>query len=163
MHYVIVISLVFSLVILTQIPNVSAECCAHGYCNTAYRDEYIPGWCCGCGACNIFCCNCANGCNRWYTVPSKRNMDCNLKKRSIFTRAQNGSLEAEMLFKTIDIDGNNAINITEADDYFKTSPMSKRSAHFFTHISSLRNELKNMDTNDDGQLSLEEFDESLKM
>ena len=161
MNYVVCILLVLSMVLLTQLSIVNAVCCGHGYCGYKYG-----GWCCGCGACNIFCCNCANGCNREYTVKKPyhhHNTDCNHKKRSVFTLAQNVSLEAEMLFKTIDIDGNNAINITEADDYFKTSPMSKRSAHFFTHISSLRNEIKNMDANDDGQLSPEEFDESLKM
>ena len=157
MSYFVYITLVLSMIIVTKLSHVNAECCGHGHCGTGYGG--VGNWCCGCGSCNFFCCNCDNGCNRgyeWYYLYNIH-VTCGHKKRRIFTRLlSNISLEAEMLFRNIDINGNNAINMEEADAYANTR--FKRSSSF-----SLGNELRIMDTNNDGIISPDEFDESLKM
>ena len=66
------------------------------------------------------------------------------------------SLEADMLFKSIDVNGNNAITNEEAANYLETSLKIKRSATF-----SIHNELRKMDINNDGIISPNEFDDSL--
>ena len=177
MNCVIYISLVLSMI--TPWSNVQAKCCGHGYCQVNKNNEPYGGFCCGCGSCNIFCCNCGNGCNWGYAYEKFRDEDelhdyheyliwqgvetiesnCGHKKREIMaTTYQNDSLDADKLFKSIDINGNNAINIKEAAAYLKNSTVSKRSASF-----SLGHELSRMDTNNDGIISPDEFDESLKL
>ena len=81
---------------------------------------------------------------------------CNHKKREVLHNSKNVSLEAGLLFKSIDINGNNAITVKEADDYLKNNTKFKRSLGF-----SLEHELKIMDTNNDDTISPDEFDESL--
>ena len=120
--------------------------------------------CCGCGACNIFCCNCDNGCKLKWTRFWRRQCGydepdtCWHKKKREIQEAtiRNDSLEAKMLFGSIDIDGNNAITNDEAATYFESNPKFERSTSF-----SLDHELRKMDTNNDGMISPNEFDESL--
>ena len=163
MNYVIYISLVLSMITATLWSNVQAECCPHGTCPYDKHAEGYHGWCCGCGSCNIFCCNCDRGCNwgfhAWnFDNYAAENCD-HKKKREVGTNTfQNATLNAYKLFKSIDINGNNAINIKEAAAYLKNSTVSKRSASF-----SLGHELSRMDTNNDGIISPDEFDESLKL
>ena len=84
---------------------------------------------------------------------------CDHKKRQISTRPQNNvSLEAEQLFKSIDINGNNAINMEEANSYINNSTRFKRSSSF-----AIGQELRIIDTNNDGIISPDEFDVSLKL
>ena len=160
-----------SMTIVAQLTNVDAECCKS--VSVAAMDYFmdlfgIPDkcgpWCCGCGACNIFCCNCKDGCNHlWTSYWNNRGYSypftCNHRKRGITgSTFRNVSLEAAMLFKSIDINGNNAITNEEAAKYLENSAIYKRSTSF-----SLHQELGNMDINNDGIISPEEFDESLKL
>ena len=43
--------------------DVETACCSAGI--NSYKCD-LGGWCCGCGSCNIFCCNCEDGCNKEY-------------------------------------------------------------------------------------------------
>ena len=82
---------------------------------------------------------------------------CGHKKREIMIDTyRNDSLEADILFKRIDINGDNAINNEEASSYLETGTRSKRSSSF-----SITNELKKMDIDNDGIISPYEFDDSL--
>ena len=107
-------------------------------------------------------CNCGNGCNRkWTKHWNDRGYNypytCGHKKREIDGNIlRNDSLEAQLIFRAIDINRNNVISKKEADTYLKYNSKFKRSLSF-----SLDNELKKMDTNNDGMISLNEFDESL--
>ena len=82
-------------------------------------------------ACNIFCCNCASGCNRslddyWRQNGHYRHNTCGHKKRKILINTnKNDSLEADMLFKSIDINGDNVINNEEASSYLETGTKFK--------------------------------------
>ena len=69
---------------------------------------------------------------------------------------RNDSLEADMLFKSVDTNGNNAITNEEAIVYLETNGKFKRSTTF-----SIHNELRKMDINIDGKISPNEFDDSL--
>ena len=69
---------------------------------------------------------------------------------------RNDSLEAYIFFKSIDINGDNAINNEEASSYLETGTRFKRSSSF-----SITNELKKMDIDNDGMISPYEFDDSL--
>ena len=70
---------------------------------------------------------------------------------------RNFSLEADTLFKSIDTSGNNAISDEEATIYFETTSKYRQSSIF-----SLKKELDKMDINNDGVISPNEFDDSLK-
>ena len=69
---------------------------------------------------------------------------------------RNDSSKAYMLFKSIDINGDNAINNEEASSYLETGTKFKRSSIF-----SITNELRKMDIDNDGMISPYEFDDSL--
>ena len=77
---------------------------------------------------------------------------------------QNASSNPDQLFKRIHINGNNAININHAAAYLKNSTISKRSASLKRSASfSIGHELRKMDTNNDGIISPDEFDATLKL
>jgi len=166
------------MIIATPWSNVDAECCGPGKCGEDKQGNAYHGWCCGCGACNVFCCNCENGCNwgwkHFYGYEDYEDNDaseypqsqmCGHKKRAIMKRPfQNASSNADQLFKRIDINGNNAINIKEAAAYLKNSTISKRSASLKRSASFfIGHELRKMDTNNDGIISPDEFDATLKL
>ena len=134
MHIVYYSFLLISMAIVFQWPNVEAECCG-------MAPRCLPRDCCGVGPCNIFCCNCDDGCKP-------------LHGRTL----TNGSLIAHELFKSIDTNGNNDISNEEAANYFKTNPKSLRSTTI-----SLDWELRKLDINNDGKVSPNEFDDSLKI
>ena len=142
---------------------VEAECCGGS------NDCNGGNMCCGCGSCNMFCCNCDHGCNRdyWNGYLSKKYPNykgpygpgtCwHRKKRDIVNTSRNVSLAAGLLFKKVDIDGNNAITIGEANSYLTNKTRVKKSTTF-----SIDHELIRMDRNRDGIISPGEFDVSLK-
>ena len=159
------ICLVLSVLSFCHMSYVEAECCSH-YLMPIGQDCRLGGWCCGCGSCNIFCCNCAGGCdkefwtdNAYWTDKGIFNRDnCGHKKREVVNTSRNVSLTAGILFKEVDIDGNNAITMGEANSYLTNNTRFKKSTTF-----SIDHQLRKMDTNTDGIISPEEFDSSLKL
>ena len=149
------ISLARSVLIFCHMSYVEAECCGIFGSGTFWGSCNEGGWCCGCGSCNIFCCNCANGCDRqFYRNEYKSN--CGHKRREIVNNSRNVSLKARLLFKKVDIDGNNAITMGEVNSYFTNNTRFKKST-----TSSIDHEVRKMDTNRDGIISPKEFDSSL--
>ena len=65
-------------------------------------------------------------------------------------------MKARLLFKKVDIDGNNAITMGEVNSYFTNNTRFKKST-----TSSIDHEVRKMDTNRDGIISPKEFDSSL--
>ena len=60
----------FCVILASRLNQIVAVCCP----TTVYK--YCSTWCCGKGACNIFCCNCGHGyrdggCNHEYWVTYK--------------------------------------------------------------------------------------------
>ena len=157
------ISFVPSVLFFCHMAYVEAECCTLG-AMAGEVDCRLGGYCCGCGSCNIFCCNCAGGCNNEYWTSKSYNFakywdhdHCGHKKREIVNTSRNVSLKAGLLFKKVDIDGNNAITMGEANIYLTNNTRVKKSTAF-----SMDHELRIMDTNRDRMISPEEFDSSLK-
>ena len=142
--------------VTSQLKFTDAVCCrsvvfvAPGYGGCG------DGYCCGRGPCNIFCCNCDGGCKKrweWDGKESIRNKRITREARSM---VQNTSLTSATYFRNIDIDGSNAITMEEAEMYLKNEPKFKRNVGI-----SLQKHIRRMDTNNDGIISLKEFDESL--
>ena len=165
MHFIVYSALVLSMMIIVQFSNVDAECCKEFSVGAwSYSGEHCGPWCCGCGACNIFCCNCDSGCNQqwtkyWNGYGYNYPYTCghwNKKRKITGLTFRNASLEAKVLFKSIDTNKNNAISNTEAAIYLENSGKFKRSTTF-----SIHNELRKMDINNDGKISRHEFDDSL--
>ena len=158
---------------------VKPECCRNS------NWEFCDTWCCGCGGCNIFCCNCNNGCSlEWWHVKSYVKQEdgyepdlvqkqgghktdgeydhikvCDhwRRKRMTSTANRNISEEAMNMFKEIDLDQSMTISLQEANDFLEIQKPSKRSITFF----SLEQEIRKMDTNHDDLISPKEFDNSL--
>ena len=63
---------------------------------------------------------------------------------------------ADTHFRTIDIDGSNGITLEEAKMYLKNKTKLKRNVEI-----SIQKDIRKMDTNNDGIISPQEFDESL--
>ena len=150
------IALGLTILIAFPLTYVDGRCCPGDVW------QNCGSYCCGCGRCNIFCCNCADGCNRMYWSSdypaSLWSTSCNHKKQETLNSFKNASLEAGILFNSVDIDGSNAITMREANNYLKSKKEFKRSTLF-----SFNNGLKIMDINNDGVISPEEFDESLRV
>ena len=116
-----------------QLTPLEAECC-----NNDWEWKYCDEWCCGCGPCNIFCCNCDNGCNlSWWRRSHERgflrlanDQRCH-HKRDIIGSSGNSSLAAETYFRTIDSDGDRAITLDEAEVYLKNQTKFKRNLGVF--------------------------------
>ena len=164
-----------------QFSVVKGKCCRDPAVHWVY---FIP--CAGCGPCNIFCCNCENGCNRkwhsyngipkmsllnrkWYPsekVQKKFGLTCGHwdKKRELVQNSKNASFEADKLFRDIDTDDSRDISINETKQFLANKMKLKRSALLsfsFTH-TSFEEEFAKMDENNDGKISPFEFDESLE-
>ena len=131
----------------------------NGKCCPTLKANFMDGPCAGCGPCNIFCCNCENGCNRqwhsWY--PWKKGSKCGHwnKKRELAQNSENASLEADKLFRDIDTDDSRHISITETKQFLASKMNFKRSASF-------EEDFAKMDKNNDGMISPFEFDELLE-
>ena len=135
--------------IIIELPPVNSRCCNEidsmfeDVSKTCTDGGLFSSLCCGCGGCNIFCCNCGNGCNsKWTKYWNGKGYHypytCGHKKREIDGNTlRNDSLDAELIFGTIDINRNNVISKKEADVYLKYNSKFKRSLGF-----SLDNELK---------------------
>jgi len=143
-----------------QFSVVNGKCCRDPEQNWIYT---IP--CAGCGPCNIFCCNCENGCNKkwhaWY--PSEKGLTCGHwdKKRELVQNSKNASFEADKLFRDIDTDDSRDISINETKQFFVNKMKLKRSVLFSFAHSSFEEKFLKMDENNDGMISPIEFDESL--
>ena len=160
----------------------------NGECCTNHNWEYCDNWCCGCGACNIFCCNCADGCNlhwwhnsiymhttppygavwdptfpgdwtNWLEAHGHEKSCTHRRKRMVSNTKRNSTWEALNLFKSIDVDENNTICTGEAYAYFKNQTNIKRSITY----SQLEKDMKIMDKNNDGLISPGEFDNNLEI
>ena len=131
-----------------QLSVVNLKCCRFDFAN-----------CLGCGPCNIFCCNCDNGCNKlwhsWY--PSEKGSTCGhwIKKRKLSQNSKNASLEADKFFREVDTDDSRDISITETKQFLASKMKFKRRASF-------EEEFAKMDKNNDGMISPFEFDELLE-
>ena len=157
----------FWIVAVIQWTYVEGECCSgaqHGWfmamASGHGTSTICHSWCCGCGACNIFCCNCADGCNKgwwnyWKGATAGHRARCGHKKKrkidSFFSYSK-----ARELFDEVDADGSLNITIDEADKYLKSQYQFKRETTF-----TLRDEIEKMDENKDGIISSFEFDSSL--
>ena len=163
-----------------QFSVVNGKCCQDPEDHWIF---FIP--CAGCGPCNIFCCNCENGCNRkwhsyngipkwaflnrkWY--PSEKGMYNKVqavtcghwdKKRELVQNSKNASFEADELFRDIDTDDSRDISINETKQFFVNKMKLKRSVLFSFAHSSFEEKFLKMDENNDGLISPIEFDESL--
>jgi hypothetical protein len=91
--------------------------------------------CCGVGDCNIFCCNCDNGCRG------------DRRKRFFSSVGTDGSSNEEETFQTMDEDGDGRVTEEEAINF-----MEKMGLGRLKHTSFLT-----YDKNNDGFLSLEEI------
>ena len=137
-----------------QLSVVNGKCCGG-----VYNSIDIGFKCAGCGPCNIFCCNCDNGCNKqwhhWY--PWEKGSKCGHynKKRELAQNSKNASLEADTLFRDVDTDDSRHISITETKQFLASKMKFKRSASF-------EEEFAKMDKNNDRMISPAEFDESLE-
>ena len=140
--------------------QADAECCA----GDLFFFPNFDTTCCGCGACNIFCCNCDRGCNLEgiYNMgpdASGRTKSCNhwKKKREALSISRNATQHAYKLFKRIDNDEDYAITVKEAYAYITNQTRDKRSIsdNYFTDGFIM------MDKNKDGMISPNEFDDSL--
>merc|ERR1711962_1786943 len=117
------------IVIYCQLSNVNGECC-----------EIMMG-CAGCGPCNIFCCNCDNGCNlHWHSNPNRlpawwyyegHVKRCgHWNKREMSNNTETKYWRADKRFKEIDIDGSNDISIHEANNYLKNNTRAMKRETF---------------------------------
>uniref|UniRef100_A0AC34FL13 EF-hand domain-containing protein n=1 Tax=Panagrolaimus sp. ES5 TaxID=591445 RepID=A0AC34FL13_9BILA len=116
------------MVLLALIPLANAECCG------------IPPACRGQGACNMFCCNCDDGC-----------FDANF---SVFKR----SLPSKSVFTTFDdVDKNmdEKINFEEAETYLHSAGYNT------TEMKNDKTWFESMDLNKNGVIDRREFDKSL--
>ena len=152
------------MLVVIQWAYVEGECCS----GRKYDIFGSPckSYCCGCGPCNIFCCNCEAGCNgEWWNHWKGRYKGSTAghvercghwgkKKRKIDSYFSYS--KAKELFNEVDADGSRNITIDEADQYLKSQSQYKRETTF-----SLRDEIENMDENEDGIISPFEFDSSL--
>ena len=158
--YIIVI---FWMMVVIQWTYVEGECCSGAMSNGAFGVcGAVESICCGCGPCNIFCCNCADGCNRsWQrywkgSIWTKgKTLRCAHRKKRYIDSYYSYS-KAQELFNEVDADGSRNLTIDEADQYLKSQSQYKRDTTF-----SLSNEIAKMDQNEDGIISPFEFDSSL--
>ena len=160
----IMVTILLGLVIASlQLTVVDAECCTN---NGLGVRGFCKRWssCCGCGPCNIFCCNCDYGCNlEWWRTVDVDSHKGHYKvcthwtgKREIVGSSGNSSLVAGAYFRTIDSDGDEIITLEEAEVYLKNQTMFKRRLG-----ASLQKKIRSVDINNDGIISPHEFDESL--
>ena len=83
------------------------------------------------------------------------------KKRDLDQNSKNASLEADKLFREVDVDDSRDITKNETKQFLANKMKLKRSALLsFTH-SSFEKVFAKMDENNDGMISPFEFDESL--
>ena len=133
--------------------------------------------CAGCGPCNIFCCNCDNGCNnKWHAFENRHELTSYYKKghagkstcghwdkkREIALNSKNASLEADKLFRDVDTDDSRSISINETKKFLANKTKFKRSLLLSFKHSSFEEEFAKMDENNDRMISPFEFDESLE-
>ena len=112
------------MMVVIQWPDVEGECCS-----AAVGILCRGSFCCGCGPCNIFCCNCEAGCNgEWWNYWKgqykgstaghvERCGHWGKKKRKIDSHFSYS--KAQELFNEVDADGSRNITMDEADQYLK--------------------------------------------
>ena len=143
------------VLIIYQFSVVTGKCCG-GNWNCVKCSTY----CAGCGPCNIFCCNCENGCNReWHHSwdHTEKGLTCGHwnKKRELAQNSKNASLEADKFFREVDTDDSRNISINETKQFLASKMQFKRRASF-------EEEFAKVDKNNDGMISPFEFDELLE-
>ena len=78
------------------------------------------------------------------------------KKRSIGNESERYSRDAKFHFKTIDMNNDNFLTMDEARSHFE-----KHEGHKRIIANNLETGIRKIDLNNDGLVSLEEFDETL--
>ena len=152
---------IFWMMVVLQWTYVDGECCSGWGGSMCGHTHTSDSPCCGCGPCNIFCCNCVDGCNgNWWNDwkgtywARGKTPRCGHWKRQIDSHYSYS--KAQELFNEVDADGSRNLTIDEADQYLRSQSQYKRDTKF-----SLRDEIEKMDTNEDGIISPFEFDSSL--
>ena len=153
------------VILAARLHQSLAICCRSGLAN-----RYCSSYCCGRGACNIFCCNCGHkghddaDCNDeyWSNYHARKHYRVWHGKRSIVNETEDYLKErllkdTKELFQTIDVDGDNFLTLEESEFYLKNYKGLKRS----TSDHTLEREIMRIDINNDGMISPKEFDESL--
>ena len=163
---------ILCLSITGRLKPTKAYCCPGTF-------SHCGSFCCGNGACNIFCCNCGCGkkcgCqgmmemkniwteagrpNKWKYLLEKIRRDGMAKRysRSIANETERFLSDAHVYFKTIDINNDNFLTMEEAKVHFEKHPGNKRSI-----VEPWEQGVKELDVNNDGMISPVEFDETLK-
>ena len=97
--------------------------------------------------------------NKWKYLLEKIRRDGMAKRysRSIANETERYLGDANVYFKTIDIDNDNFLTTEEAQAHFEKHTGNKRSI-----VEPWEQGVKELDVNKDGMISPEEFDESLK-
>jgi hypothetical protein len=131
----------FGILLVVVVGSVNADCCGpvcDGFLGIGGRcgDCTVTYTYCGYGPCNIFGCNCDGGC---------RTGRC----------SHQWGVSAADMFKTIDSNGDNRINITEANDWIKAKGSTK------LDVAKMEISFKEMDTNRNGVIDPGEFDSGL--
>ena len=132
------LTIIVIIVVLLSEQNAEANCCANK-CRNNRLDlrgfhscvGYICGGdsCCGCGSCNIFCCNCDGGCNqKWHDYWDKKVGgvrvehlgSCGHRKKRGISPAQRFSdaMDTFAKFNEIDYDGDLLLSLEESRSYF---------------------------------------------
>ena len=176
---------ILCLSITGRLKPTKAYCCPGTF-------SHCGSFCCGNGACNIFCCNC--GCGKKCGCQGMNDMEiiwmesgrpkwkigkylwakmcrdglvrrnCQNANETEFQSPEiyseyfeRYSRDANVYFKTIDTDNDNFLTMEEAKVHFEKHTGNKRSI-----VEPWEQGVKELDVNNDGMISPEEFDESLK-
>ena len=118
------------LAVIFKIAQVTSICCAR-------KSDFFG--CCGVGTCNIFCCNCDDGCKHTVTISvftfcaNKRSIDDYSDSNS---KTNLGNVESYRVFPRMYINKNDMIDIDEAA---ALHPSLKVDVKPFNEVDSNRN------------------------
>uniref|UniRef100_A0AC35F7X9 EF-hand domain-containing protein n=1 Tax=Panagrolaimus sp. PS1159 TaxID=55785 RepID=A0AC35F7X9_9BILA len=117
-----------------MIALIKAECCG----NSGFAQ------CNGKGPCNIFCCNCDDGCKQNYMLSAQ-----------LPSKTTNPIPDAKGIFKAVDKDNNGSVTFEEAVEYIVKNDGEKKEK-----LEKDRSWFTKMDKNKDEKITPNEFDSS---
>jgi len=132
------------LVLTLWIDNSVGICCGSGRCEDGTNSG--PFRCCGVGACNMFCCDCDDGCIKAKEQGPRTRTRRPLNTYKNVLRNVKDFRSDLKYFASIDKNGDGKIDFSEAG----------------IHLDGLTSDMFNVtDKNGDGQISYKEFDKDL--